>query len=155
MRKLNKEATVTQPNTTQGSPVLLYDGVCGMCNKGVQTVLKHDRKGTMRFAALQSDYGQASLERHPELKGLDSVVLIEKFGAAGEERAYAQSTAALRVLSYLGGIWKLFLVAYILPRSLRDALYNFVARNRYEVFGKHDACMLPSPETRARFLDVV
>lgn len=146
---------MAENTVTNKYPVLLYDGVCGMCNKSVQSILKHDRKGAMRFAALQSDYGQAALDRHPELKGLDSVVLLEKFDATGEERAFAQSTAALRVLSYLGGIWKLFLIAYILPRSLRDALYNFVARNRYEVFGKHDACMLPSPETRARFLDVV
>lgn len=125
-----------------------------MCNRSVQAILKHDRKGTMRFAALQSDFGQAALERHPELKGLDSVVLLEEAGANGDEYAFSRSTAALKVMSYLGGIWKLFLVGYILPGPVRDALYNFIARNRYQVFGEHDTCLLPSPETRARFLDV-
>lgn len=138
---------------TNKFPVLLYDGVCAVCNKTVQTILKHDRQGTMRFAALQSDYGEAAIERYPELKGVDSVILLEPSGVNGDERAYARSTAALKVASYLGGLWKLFLVAYILPRPLRDALYDFVARNRYKVFGKHDSCMLPPPNARARFLD--
>lgn len=141
-------------NTTINSyPVLLYDGVCAVCNKTVQTILKHDRHGTMRFAALQSDYGESALERHPDLKGIDSVILLEPSNANGSERAYDRSEAALKVASYLGGMWRLFLVAYILPRPLRDALYDFVARNRYKILGKHDSCMLPPPDARARFLD--
>ena len=136
-------------------PVLLYDGVCAVCNKSVQTILKHDRHGTMRFAALQSDYGVAAIERHPELRSVDSVILLDRAGVAGSELAFARSTAALKVASYLGGVWKLFLIAYILPRPLRDSLYDFVARNRYKVFGKHESCMLPPPDSRARFLDVV
>lgn len=134
--------------------VLLYDGVCGMCNKSVQTILTHDRRGTMRFAALQSDYGQAALARHPEMKNVDSVIFLESSAIPGEECAYARSTAALKVASYLGGPWKLFLIAYVLPRPLRDALYDIVARNRYKIFGKLDSCMLPPPNARTRFLDV-
>src|SRR3954451_25037195 len=84
--------------TTAGSPVLLYDGVCGFCNKTVQMILDRDRRGTMRFAALQSDYGQATIERHPELRGVDSVVFVER--AAEGERVYARSDAALRVAAY-------------------------------------------------------
>lgn len=138
--------------TSVGSPVLLYDGVCGFCNKSVQLILDHDRRGSMRFAALQSDYGQSVIERHPELRGLDTVVFIER--QAGRELVYTRSDAALKVASYLGGLWKIFLAAKILPRRLRDFCYDQFARNRYKLFGKYDTCMLPPPEVRSRFLDV-
>lgn len=138
--------------TTFGAPVLLYDGVCGFCNKSVQLILDHDRKGSMRFAALQSDYGQAMIERHPELRGVDSVVFVEAH--AGGERIHVRSDAALKVAAYLGGFWKLFLAAKIIPAGLRDYLYDLFARNRYKFFGKYDTCMLPPPEVRSRFLDV-
>ena len=137
--------------TSDGAPVLLYDGVCGFCNKSVQLILDHDRRGEMRFAALQSDYGQAVIERHAELRGIDSVVFVEKH--SGGERVYVRSDAALRVASYLGGFWKLFLAARVLPRGLRDYCYDLFARNRYRFFGKYDACMLPPPEVRSRFLE--
>lgn len=138
--------------TSVGAPVLLYDGVCGFCNKSVQLILDQDRNGSMRFAALQSDYGQAVIERHAELRGVDSVVFIER--KAGGERVYVRSDAALKVAAYLGGFWKIFLAARVLPRALRDYCYDLFARNRYRVFGKYDSCMLPPPEVRSRFLDV-
>lgn len=137
--------------TSVGAPVLLYDGVCGFCNKSVQLILNHDRRGTLRFAALQSDYGRALLERHAELRGVDSVVFVEQ--APGGERVHTRSEAALKVAAYLGGFWKLFLAAKVLPRPLRDHCYDLFARNRYKFFGKYDACLLPPPEVRARFLD--
>jgi len=136
--------------TSVGAPVLLYDGVCGFCNKSVQLILDHDQRGEMRFAALQSDYGQAVIERHPELRGVDSVVYVES--RAGGERIYTRSDAALKVAAYLGGFWKIFLVAQVLPRGLRDYGYDLFARNRYRLFGKYDTCMLPPPEVRSRFL---
>jgi predicted DCC family thiol-disulfide oxidoreductase YuxK len=139
--------------TTAGAPVLLYDGVCGFCNKTVQMILDHDRKGTMLFAALQSDYGRAIVERHPGLRGVDSVVYVER-SQGGGERVHVRSDAALRVLKYLGGAWKLLLVAYVIPKPVRDFFYDLFARNRYRLFGKYDSCMLPPPEVRARFLDV-
>ncbi|HEX8853417.1 MAG TPA: thiol-disulfide oxidoreductase DCC family protein [Pyrinomonadaceae bacterium] len=138
--------------TTTGGPVLLYDGVCGFCNKTVQMILDHDRKGAMRFAALQSDYGRVVVERHPELRGVDSVVYVEH-SEGGGERVHVRSDAALRVLKYLGGFWKLLLVAYILPRPVRDFFYDLFARNRYRLFGKYESCRLPPPEVRSRFLD--
>jgi predicted DCC family thiol-disulfide oxidoreductase YuxK len=138
--------------TSVAAPVLLYDGVCGFCNKTVQMILDRDRRGEMRFAALQSDYGQTVVGRHPELRGVDSVVYVEV--AAGGERVYIKSAAALKVAAYLGGFWKLFLAARLVPRALRDYCYDLFARNRYRFFGKYDACMLPPPEVRARFLDV-
>ena len=138
--------------TSVAAPVLLYDGVCGFCNKSVQLILDRDRRGEMRFAALQSDYGQALIERHTELRGIDSVVFVEQ--APGGERVYVRSDAALKVAAYLGGFWKLFLAAKVLPRGLRDYCYDLFARNRYKFFGKYDSCMLPPPEVRSRFLDV-
>ena len=138
--------------TSGGAPVLLYDGVCGFCNKTVQMILDRDRRGEMRFAALQSDYGRAVVGRHPELQGVDSVVFVEP--AAEGERVHIRSDAALKVADYLGGFWKLLLAAKVVPRSLRDYFYDLFARNRYRFFGKYDACMLPPPEVRARFLDV-
>jgi predicted DCC family thiol-disulfide oxidoreductase YuxK len=138
--------------TTGGAPVLLYDGVCGFCNKTVQMILDRDRRGRMRFAALQSDYGQAIVARHPELQGVDSVVYVE-WAADGRESVHVRSEAALKVASYLGGFWKVFLAARLVPRRLRDYLYDLFARNRYRFFGKYDTCMLPPPEVRARFLD--
>ena len=137
--------------TFDGGPVLLYDGVCGFCNKSVQLILDHDRKGSMRFAALQSDYGQSVIERHTELRGIDSVVFIEQ--TRGGERIHVRSDAALKVAAYLGGFWKIFLAARVLPRGFRDYCYDLLARNRYKLFGKYDSCMLPPPEVRSRFLD--
>ena len=137
--------------TSGGAPVLLYDGVCGFCNKTVQMILDHDRRGELRFAAVQSDYGQAVIARHTELRGVDSVVFVERRG--GGERVHVRSDAALKVAAYLGGFWKLFLAAWVLPRALRDYLYDLFARNRYRLFGKYDSCMLPPPEVRSRFLD--
>ena len=137
--------------TTVGAPVLLYDGVCGFCNKSVQLILDHDRTGSMRFAALQSAYGLSVVERHPELRGVDSVVFVESL--AGGERVHVRSDAALKVAAYLGGFWRIFLAARVLPRALRDYCYDLFARNRYKLFGKYDSCMLPPPGVRSRFLD--
>ena len=134
------------------TPVLLYDGVCGFCNKSVQMILDHDRKGSLRFAALQSDYGEGVVGRHPELRDVDSVVYVER--TPGGERVHVRSDAALKVASYLGGFWKIFLAAKVMPRPLRDYFYDLFARNRYKLFGKYDTCLLPPPEVRARFLDV-
>ena len=133
--------------------VLLYDGVCGFCNKSVQMILDHDRRGTMLFAALQSDFGESVIGRHPELRGVDSVILVEGTDS-GAEWVYVRSDAALRVASYLGGFWKLLLAFKILPRPVRDFFYDLFARYRYRLFGKYDSCMLPPPEVRARFIDV-
>ena len=139
--------------TTVNAPVLLYDGVCGFCNKTVQMILERDPAGTMRFAALQSDYGRAVVERHTSLRGVDSVVFVENANGGDLERVFVRSDAALKVVAYLGGFWKIFLAAYVIPKPLRDYFYDLFARNRYRVFGKYDTCMLPPPEVRSRFLD--
>ena len=136
------------------NPVLLYDGVCGLCNKSVQMILDHDERKEMRFAALQSDYGKQVISRHPELEKVDSIVFVERKSGADGERVFIRSDAALRVASYLGGAWKLLLIFRIVPRPVRDFFYNLCAKYRYKFFGKYDSCMLPSPDVRSRFLDV-
>ena len=133
--------------------VLLYDGVCGFCNQMVQMILRHDRHGTLRFAALQSAYGEAAKARHPELNNVDSVVLVERSSDTDEERVFIRVDAALRVVAYLGGWWKLLLVFRILPRPVRDLFYDLFARYRYRLFGKYDSCLVPSPDVRSRFID--
>ncbi len=132
--------------------MLLYDGVCGVCNAAVRTVLRFDRAGTLRFAALDSDYARAVFARHPAMEGVDSVVFVDEPGRPGE-RVAVRSAAALRVVDYLGGPWKLFGMARIIPAPVRDWLYDKFAGIRYRVFGKYDTCPLPPPQVRARFLD--
>lgn len=128
--------------------ILLYDGVCGLCDRSVQFILARDPGGSMRFATLQGPLGQAALARLPALAGVDSVVLLHAGGA------WVRSTAVLEVARYLGGAWALLgVLGYVLPRRLRDWLYDRVARNRYRTFGKFDACPIPAPDARARFLD--
>ena len=136
------------------NPVLLYDGVCGFCNKSVQMILDRDKRKDMRFAPLQSDYGKQVISRHPELEKVDSVVFVERKPGTQDERVFIRSDAALRVAGYLGGAWKLLLVFRIIPRPVRDFFYDLFAKYRYRFFGKYDSCMLPSPDVRSRFIDV-
>jgi len=143
---------MTEINTSH--PVLLYDGLCGFCSKGVQRILRYDKRKTMFFAALQSEYGKSILTRHPELASIDSLVFVEPLDFAYLEQVFVRSDALLRVARYLGGLWKLTLAGYIIPRSIRDYLYDQFAKRRYRWFGKYETCLLPPPEVRARFLDV-
>ena len=134
------------------APVLLYDGLCGFCDGTVRFILEHDRRGALRFATLQGDFARGVIERHAELAGVDSLVLVER-GASGEERIYVRSEGALQVAKYLGGAWTLARGLRIVPRFLRDLVYDGFARVRYRVFGRYDACPIPSAEQRARFID--
>jgi predicted DCC family thiol-disulfide oxidoreductase YuxK len=136
---------------TNNDFVLLYDGVCGFCNKSVQTILASDKKGLLKFAPLQSKYGLEITDRH-HLKDIDSVVFVDK--SSGTERTYIRSNAALQIAKYLGGWWKLSLVFYIVPRPIRDFFYDLIAKYRYKFFGKYESCLLPSAEVRSRFLDM-
>lgn len=141
-------------NPAGPGPVVLYDGVCGLCNRFVQFVLKHDRAGRFRFAALQSDLAAAVLRRH----GLDPASLSTVIVVLGldqpDERLLAKSRAALHVLGSLGGPWGALRLLNLVPTRLLDFGYDLVARNRYRVFGRSDSCMLPSAEQRSRFLDI-
>ena len=100
----------------------------------------------MQFAALASPAGQLILANHPSAASIDSIVLIE------ENRVSVRSTAILRIFRYLGGVWKILLVGYLIPKEIRDSLYDVVAYWRYRLFGKYEACPLPPVEARGRFL---
>jgi predicted DCC family thiol-disulfide oxidoreductase YuxK len=130
--------------------VLLFDGLCGFCDTAVQHIFKHDKKGTMMFAPLQSDFAKEVLDRHPKFKSIDSMIVIERIGKV--ETAYARSAAALRIGSYLGGVHSLANVFRIIPSPIRDLFYKLFAKNRYRLFGKKEACPIPTKEQRARYL---
>lgn len=137
---------------TGPTPLLLYDGTCGFCSNTVQFVLRHDRRGTLRFAPLDGPTAGRVTARHPELHGVDSMVWVEPARPGVPEAVAVRSDAALRVARYLGGGWHLARMAGLLPRALRDRAYDWVARHRHRLPGA-DRCYLPPPEMRARFLD--
>jgi len=136
------------------NPIILYDGVCGLCNRLVQFLLRHDKRKHLRFASLQSDFAGAVLRRHGlDPKDLDTFHFVENYDRQNE-RVFDRSAAVLKAGRALGGVWAMLAsVASLLPRALLDPLYRLVARNRYRVFGKFESCMLPDPSQRNRFLD--
>lgn len=136
-------------------PILLYDGVCGLCNRLVQFILRRDPEGVFRFASLQSALAAGILARHgADARDLDTVYVVLNAGQA-DEQLLPRSDAVIFILQQLGGIWRpAALAVRLLPRPLRDWGYRLVARNRYRIFGRYDACPLPSADTRSRFLDV-
>lgn len=133
-------------------PVLLYDGECGFCSSSMQFILRHEKDHTLRFAALQGAFGRAAIERHPQLQGVDSAVWLEPASARGPERAHVRSDAMLRIAAYLGGFWRVAAAGHLLPRSLRDMAYDFVARHRHHLPGTTAECLVPTPAVRERFI---
>jgi len=136
------------PLEESASLLVLFDGLCNLCSGSVQFILKKDKKKQFFFASLQSPIGQTYLQKSG-LPATDfhSFVLIEK------DQAYTRSTAALRVLKNLGGGWKVFYALRIVPIPLRDGIYNWIARHRYQWFGRRESCWLPTPDLKRRFLD--
>jgi predicted DCC family thiol-disulfide oxidoreductase YuxK len=134
------------PEAAQG--LILFDGVCNLCNTSVQFILLRDKKGYFAFAPLQSAVGQAVMAHHKlPTEALESVLLLEN------GRLYTHSTAALRIARRLTGLWPILYVGVIIPKILRDGLYHWIARNRYRWFGKQEACIMPRPEWKNRFLN--
>ena len=134
--------------------IVLYDGVCGLCNRAVQFLLKRDRHDRLRFASLQSDFAGDLLERHGlNPTNLDTVYAVINHGRA-DEQLLAKGDAFLLFGKVLGGVWNLARLGRIVPRSIRNSLYDFVARHRYQVFGKFAACPLPDVAQKHKFLDV-
>ena len=132
----------------EDGPVLFFDGVCTLCNGGVQAVIERDSQGRLQFASLQSDAGRAVLDRLGlPVDELGTVVLVEA------DRAYTKSAAIIRVGELLGGVYSLAGVGWLLPRALRDWLYTVVAEHRYEWFGRKEQCMVPTPELESRFVE--
>ena len=135
-------------------PIVLYDGVCGLCNRLIQFILKRDRKDRFRFVALQSTFARAILKHHGLNRDtLDTFHVVFDYGAS-TERVLARDEGVAAVLEELGGAWRLWANLFrIFPRSLRTWQYNLIARTRYRIFGKYDACPLPDPEVSHKFLD--
>jgi predicted DCC family thiol-disulfide oxidoreductase YuxK len=129
-------------------PVVLFDGVCNLCNRAVQFIIKRDKKKQFRFAALQGKGGNDLLKKFDLPANLfNSFILVEG------DKVYTRSTAALRVAKKLSGGWKLLYGLMIVPRFIRNAVYNVIAKNRYKWFGKRNECMIPAPGLKERFLD--
>lgn len=136
-------------NLPKNKKIILFDGVCNLCNDSVLKVIKYDKNDTFRFASLQSEIGiaiQEYLKLDP--KNLDSIILFEP-GIA----YYHKSDAALKIMNTFGGFWKLTQIFTIFPESLRNIVYNYIAKNRYKWYGKKESCMIPTPELKAKFLD--
>lgn len=142
------------PAVNSPHPILLYDGVCGLCNHLVQFILRRDRNAIVRFASLQSPVAAGILQRHGiNPTDLDTVYLVLN-GNSSEESLRSRSEAVLLVLKQLGGTWGSAAAVFrLIPSPLRDVLYRAIARKRYKIFGRHDTCPLPSADTRDRFLD--
>jgi len=140
-------------STRLTSPILLYDGTCGFCAESVQFVLARDPGGGLRFAALDSTTGRGIIERHPEVRGFDSVLFVEPAAGAEPERIFAHSDAALRVAAYLGGPWGMLRLTRIVPSSLRNAIYRLIARHRHRLTSGAPRCVIPAERDRARFVD--
>lgn len=127
--------------------IVLFDGVCNLCNSSVQFIIRHDKQARFRFASLQSDYAKQLFQQHRfDSTGTDSVVLLEN------GQLHTRSTAALKIARKLDGLWFLMYGFIVVPAPLRDVVYDFIARNRYQWFGRRTDCILPEPGMKERFL---
>ncbi len=126
-------------------PVVLFDGVCNLCNAAVNFIIDHDHEAVFRFAPLQSETGRR-LTGRCGLENEDTIILVEN------GRCHVRSAAALRIARRLGGAWTLLTILLAVPLPIRDAAYRFVARNRFRWFGKCDTCRMPTPDLKSRFL---
>jgi predicted DCC family thiol-disulfide oxidoreductase YuxK len=128
--------------------IILFDGVCNFCNSAVNFIIRHDKKNHFRFAPLQSAIGKELLDQfHENNEEMNSVVLIEN------NQLYKRSTAILRITRHLAGAYFLLYGLLIVPRFLRDAVYDFVGHNRYKWFGKKDSCMIPTEDVKKKFME--
>jgi len=132
---------------TKNKSIVLFDGVCNLCNASVQFILKHDKKQHFIFAALQSDVAKELLLHYPDyIIKKDSILLIQN------DCIYSESSAILHIIGQFSGGWKALMLFWIVPKFIRDAIYRFIAKNRYQWFGKRKTCLLPFPEYEKRFL---
>ena len=128
--------------------IILFDGICNLCNQSVQFVIEHDIKNQFQFASLQSEFGQNFLkENNFNTTDFESVVFIE------DDKFYTKSSAPLKIVKYLDKKVSWLSLFLIVPKPIRDLLYRFIAKNRYRWFGKNESCWLPTPELKAKFLE--
>ena len=128
--------------------IVLFDGVCNLCSSSVQFILKHDKKNQFLFGSLQGKAGQEYLKKfNLPVDALNSFMLVE------DDKLYTCSSGALRMLRHLGNGWQLLYAFIIVPKFMRDGVYNIIAKNRYKWFGKKEECWIPTQELKAKFLD--
>ena len=128
-------------------PIILFDGICNLCNSAVNFIIKRNKKSQIQFAALQTNSGKQLLEQfNLPTQSINSLILIEK------GIVYTQSTAVLKICKHLNGLWPLLYGLIIVPKFIRNGIYQLIATNRYQRFGKQEKCMVPSPELSDRFL---
>jgi predicted DCC family thiol-disulfide oxidoreductase YuxK len=144
---------VTESAEARGGPVLLFDGLCGFCDRTVQLVLQLDRSGKIRFAPLQGEFARNVRQHHPHLAGVDSLILVEPGDGHQPPQLHVRSEAVIRVGRLVGGAGHLLTLMRLVPRRIRDRAYDLFARHRKRFFGHLPACRIPSAEVRARFLD--
>ena len=134
-------------NKTESQKIILFDGVCNLCNGAVTFIIKRDPKSTFKFAALQSDIGQVLTAEHGiDTSKTDSIILVDN------KKVYIKSTAALRIAKNLNGGYPLLYGFIIIPTVVRNWVYDWIAKNRYKWFGQQESCMIPTPELKSRFL---
>lgn len=136
-------------NLPKHKKLILFDGVCNLCNSSVQYVIKHDKENVFMFTALQSDVGKQLIEAYKiNTSKTDSILLYTP-----EKGIVSKSTAALKVANQLGFPQKLMSVFFIIPPFIRNLVYDYIAKNRYKWYGKKDSCMIPTPELKSKFLE--
>ena len=142
-----------QRSVSVGAHLVLYDGICGLCSRLLQFLLRHDRRHVFSFASLQSRVGQSMVERNGGNPGeLTSFYVIADYQTASS-RVFTRSDAALFVAGALGWPWKAARLMRFVPQRIRDRVYDVVAGSRYRLFGRYDRCLVPHPEFRNRFID--
>lgn len=146
--EIHSEIASFLAKTAKNKKIILFDGVCNLCNGAVQFIIKHDKKDIFRFTALQSDLGKeiCSYISVDQTK-IDSIILYNP-GVA----YYYKSSAAIEIANELGGIYSLISIFKILPEKLRNYIYDYIAKNRYKWYGKKESCMIPTPELKVKFL---
>ncbi len=133
----------------KGKKIILFDGVCNLCNGAINFIINHDKNDIFRYASLQSDVGRKLIEeRNIDTSKIDSILLIDP-GVA----YYHKSTAALKIAKHLTGVYPAFAMFLVFPKLIRDWVYDIIARNRYRWFGKTESCMIPTPKLKALFID--
>ncbi len=137
-----------------GSVIVFYDGVCGFCNRTTQFVGRHDTENHFRFAPLQGGLAAELLLAHDvDPSGLDTVYVLTSYGLP-DETVYTRAHGILRILTELGGLWRLFAIFSFIPKAILDPFYLAFAKRRYDFFGRYDECPIPDPSLRAKFVDV-
>ena len=133
-------------NTESKHKIILFDGVCNLCNSSVNFVIRNDKKGVFKFAPIQSDFGEIALKKHRiNSKDTDSIILID------DDNYYIKSSAALYIAKNLSGAYPLLFCFMLVPKFMRNWVYDFVAKNRYKWYGKKESCMIPTPELIDKF----